>query len=216
MDDFKSTNLLNGGWFQGILIDIGSAHIHFHTWNEESSNWEIKSDNLAAGELLVIVSQTCDLLKAQAKEPFVEAIRAFWTDVPSIIREAGRNSARYFLLQQRKVGDSNQGLIADGTFRVLIDKVALRQLEPIQCFNEGDKATPKKFSNWLGRRYNRPAVPDDHVRAIQKPIVQGIEKLSNNHPLQGILDSIKEIRFAVEDSEDKPLKVSVTGRILFL
>lgn len=208
MDDIKSTNLKNVGWFQGILIDIGSVHIHCHTWNEESSNWEIKSSNLAAGELLVIVSQTCDLLKEQAKEPFVEAIRAFWTDIPSIIREAGRNSARYFLLQQRKIGDSNQGLIADATFRVLIDKAALRQLEPVQCFNAEDERTPRKFSNWLGRRYSRLAVPDDYVRAIQRPIVQGIEKLSDNSPMQGILDRIEEIRFAVEDAEDKPLKVS--------
>jgi hypothetical protein len=208
MDDIKRTSHNNVRLFQGTLIEIGSAHVHCHTWNEESSNWEIKSSDLAAGELLVIASQTCDLLKDQAKEPFVEAIRAFWTDAPSIIREAGRNSARYFLLQQRKTEHSNQGLIADATFRVLIDKAALGQLEPEQCFNAEDEKTPRKFSNWLGRRYSRPAVPDDYVRAIQKPIVQGIEKLSDSNPLQGILDRLEEIRFAVENSEDKPLKAN--------
>jgi hypothetical protein len=208
MDDIKSTNQKNVGWFQGILVDIGSVHVHCHTWNEESSNWEIKSGDLAAGELLVIVSQTCDILKEQTKEPFVEAIRAFWAEDPSIIREAGRNSARYFLLQQRKIGDSNQGLIADATFRVLIDKAALRQLKPVQCFNAEDEKTLRKFSNWLGHRYSRPAIPDNYVRAIQRPIVQAIEKLSDSNPLQGILDRLAEIRFAVENSEGKPLKAN--------
>jgi hypothetical protein len=85
-------------------------------------------------------------------------------------------------------------------------------LKPVQCFNAGDERTPRKFGNWLGRRYSRPAIPDEYVKAIQKPIVQGIENLSGSSPMRGILDRIEEIRFVVEDAEGKPLKV----RFLFL
>ncbi len=66
---------------------------------------------------------------------------------------------------------------------------------PKDGFRENDKVTPRKFSNWLAKRYNRPALPDDIVNAIQKPIVKAIDKLPQAHHLHQVLDGIDELLF---------------------
>ena len=119
-----------------------------------------------------------------------------------MIREAGRNSVRHFLLRERKVDGIDEGLIADSAMRVQLDKAALLQINPSACFESTDEHTARRFRDWLGKRYQRPAIPDEHVAAIQRPIVNAIGKLSAKDKIQVLLQGVKEILFlATGDSE---------------
>jgi hypothetical protein len=170
--------------------------------SNSDAQWEIKTSPLADDEFLVVVSQTCDLLKPPEKEPIVETFRAFWTRNQKLIRNAGRNSVRYFLLRARVVDGIDEGLIADGAMRVQLDKAALLQINPYACFDSADENTARRFRGWLGKRYQRRAIPDEHVAAIQRPIVNAIGKLSADDKIQVLLQGVNEILFlATGDSE---------------
>ena len=64
------------------------------------------------------------------------------------------------------------------------------------------------FRIWLSRRYDRPALEDDLVNAIQKPIVKAIGKLGSTHPLHTTLDGIGEVLFLIEN-ETSPYEVAL-------
>jgi hypothetical protein len=102
---------------------------------------------------------------------------------------------------QRRPGVDNkeEALIADATVSIQIEKAALLALIPRVSFKENDQITPRKFGEWLARRYNRPALPDVVVNAIQKPIVKAIDKLPTAHGLHSILDGIDEILFILHN-----------------
>jgi len=199
-----AARLLEMGWAQGCLLSAQSACVSWLARGESDSDarWGIKTSHLADDEFLIVVSQTCDLLKSPEKEPIVETLRAFWTRDQKLIREAGRNSVRHFLLRERKVDGIDEGLIADGAMRVQLDKTALLRINPSACFESTDEHTARRFRGWLGKRYQRPAIPDEHVAAIQRPIVNAMGKLSANDKIQVLLQGVKEILFlAAGDSE---------------
>src|ERR1022692_4244419 len=58
-------------------------------------NWQIEHKTLEDNDLLVVISQTCDIRRLSSKEPYVETIRAFWTEDKCLINEAKTNSVRH-------------------------------------------------------------------------------------------------------------------------
>src|SRR6266487_2913324 len=186
-----------------IINDVVISPENQGTTNSAKSNlsWKVEHKTLDDEDFLVIVSQTCDIRRLANKEPYVEAIRAFWTDDKSLINEAKTNSIRHFPLQFREVDGKQLALIADATLRVQIDKDSLFSLEPITCFKEDDRTTPLYFQRWLADRYGRQAVPNEFVNAIQKPIVKAVRKLKSTNELFRIFEGIWKIQFFVRDNE---------------
>ncbi len=161
-----------------------------------SEAWKLQYETLDVNDFLVIASQTCDIQRPSRLEPWVEALRAYWTAERSIINEAGKNSVRRFLVQRRT--DTNgkvEALIADSTVRIQIEKSSLLQLVPLANFAENDWITPRRFRRWLARRYDRPALPDELVLAVQKPVIKAIDKLRPMDDKHRILDGIREVLF---------------------
>ncbi|HEU5374430.1 MAG TPA: hypothetical protein VFV38_03240 [Ktedonobacteraceae bacterium] len=203
--------LIQQGWMQGSLLrselapklyTVQTLVSQEMTENIEisapliSNQWKTKEVTLDENDLLVIVSQVCDIQKAPDKEPYVEAVRAYWTNERDIIHQAKRNSIYYFPLRERNVSNNRkEALIVDLRHRLLIEKESLSKCQPESYFDEENTVTPRRFRQWLGRRYLRQALENELVIAIQQPVVNGIRKLSSGDPLHDTLDSLREIRF---------------------
>lgn len=60
-----------------------------------------------------------------------------------------------------------------------------------------DDETKERFARWIGHRFNRPAIHDDIVAAVHKPIVDNLAELRRNNDLDiKALDMVKEVRLA--------------------
>jgi|SRR5450755_2342865 hypothetical protein len=204
-------------WSQGCLLKATSIKLSWLALtNDETTplenndptgitsshlNWRVEHKTLEDDDLLVVVSQTCDIRRLASKEPYVEAIRAFWTEDKGLINEAKTNSIRHFPLQFSNIDGKQSALIADATVHIQIEKNALLSLEPIICFKEIDRATPLLFRRWLTERYGRQAIPDEIVEAVQKPIVKAVRKLNPTNDLFHIFEGIWKIQYFIRNNE---------------
>jgi hypothetical protein len=203
------------GWRQGSLLSAASARL---AWlrlravpapaepaaagavSSDAPVWALASEPLADDECLVIVTQTCDLTRAPDAEPYVEALRAYWTRDKGLIHAASWNSVRTFLLRRRQGADgAEEGLIADATCRVLLEKAALLALAPEVGVEENDPIAHGRFRRWLAQRYGRRAIDDALVAAVQRPVVEGLRKLRATDPLRRTLDAIREVRYVLHN-----------------
>jgi hypothetical protein len=213
--------LIQQGWCQGSWLEAASAPrlwlaLRNHQEEQNPSRasvsqdvWILQQALLGAEDILIVASHTCDIQRSAGQEPYIEVIRGFWTSDRAIMHHAGKNSSRLFLIQRRSGRDEREeALIADATTHIQIEKAAFLAFAPQSCFKENDRSTPRKFSEWLARRYDRPALPDAIVNAIQKPVVKGIDKLSASHSLHRILDGIDEILF-IPVNENVPFQVDM-------
>lgn len=213
--------LIQRGWYQGSLLGTASAPKSWltlsHQPEEQDStsnltppgNWNLHHEMLSSNDVLIVASQTCDIQRSSMQEPYIEVIRGYWTSDRSIMHQAGKNSSRFFLMQTRISSiEGKEALVADATVHIQIEKAAFLTLTPQYGFKENDKVTPGKFSNWLARRYNRPALPDAIVDAIQKPVVKAVDKLPALHNLHPILDGIDEILFFLRN-DSVPFQVDM-------
>jgi hypothetical protein len=203
--------LIQQGWIQGSLLHNASAPkvytVQTLVEQEEienieanvsllSNQWKTKEVALDKDDLLVIISQACDIQKAPDKEPYVEAVRAYWTNDRNIIHQAKRNSVYYFPLKERTTSNNGkEALVVDLRHRLLIEKEALLRCQPLSYFESENTTTPRHFRQWLGRRYLRQALANQLVIAIQQPIVNAIRRLPLKDPLHDTLDNLREIRF---------------------
>jgi len=207
--DHAGEELIRLGWRQGSVLKATSAQKSWlvlktseETSQHQTSNfpsldiWSLQQEPLNEDDFLVIASQTCDILRPSRLEPYIEALRAYWTSERNIIHEAGKNSIRRFLIQRHINSDGKvEGLIADATVRIQIAKDALLGFTPLANFEENDRIMSRRFRKWLAERYDRPAIPDDLVLSIQKPIIKAIGKLNSKDDKHTILDNIREILF---------------------
>ncbi|HKN58919.1 MAG TPA: hypothetical protein VJV97_08695 [Gemmatimonadaceae bacterium] len=187
--------LFEAGCRQGALIQA-PARMLWLTRSAEEQNWTA-SEDVVEDARLVVVSQDCDIYASVKNEPRVEAITARWTSNSSELYTARKgNSARLFLLQERE----KRGLVADARRRIHLDKTALLGATFEPALN--DEASRTRFANWVAGRYNRPAIPNDLVDAIQKPIVSAVDGLvKKDDPLSRVFNRVVEIRFAIASAK---------------
>jgi len=200
------------GWDQGVLIETCSGPRHIVVWEDGQAagelgehseadaaqpTWTPRQIPIYAHDYLVLISHPCDIAKSPSKEPHVEFLPANWTSDKGRIHSARRNSSRYYLLQTRRDSEIEEGLIADASLRVMIEKSALLTLSLERCPGLSG-AGLRKFRTWLGKRHNRPALPDEIVDAVQKPIVEGIRDLRKKDPKDPriqVLDGMREVLY---------------------
>ncbi len=202
--------LIQRGWSQGSLLQINSASIPYlaiENTTDVDMRWYTRQEPVSDSDLYVIISQPCDIQKSPVHEPYIEVMHVFKTEERKIIHEASRNSVRYFLLRYTDTrGVPGESLIVESTIRLTLDKSSLLFLTPLSTIQ--DKVILRLFRIWLSRRYDRPALEDDLVNAIQKPIVKAIGKLGSTHPLHTTLDGIGEVLFLIEN-ETSPYQVAL-------
>jgi hypothetical protein len=153
----------------------------------------VASGIAASTERMVLVSQTCDIVRPLNEEPNVFAMPVFKTENTRILGPAARNSTRYFLL------DASRGLIVDATTVAVIEKPLLEALTPEVGISTDDQR--RRFGRWLARRFRRPALEDDLVAAIVKPILENLRALQAEGRLDmELLDQILEARIHMASS----------------
>lgn len=174
-----------------------------------SGTWALQREQLDGCEMLVVISQICDLLKPPEKEPAVDALATYWTSDKDRIKSARTNSPRYFVLQTRETSDGRQeALVADAAQRVTLEKASLAEVMPITAFTDQSLETVRRFQNWLADRFGRQPLPDDLVKAVQRPIVNAVRKLKETDERQRILDKIDFVLCRIVDS-GPPLQVEM-------
>ena len=189
--------LIQRGWSQGSLLKLNAAsklYLAVENPAQENMRWGIQEEPLSESDLFIIISQPCDIQKSPVQEPYVEVMQVFSTQDRKIIHEASRNSVRYFLLKRIHNQDGiEEALIIESTIRLTLDKSSLLFLTPSS--NIPDEIISRQLRRWLARRYDRPALDDKLVDAIQKPIIKAIGKLRPTHQFHDVLDGIEEVLF---------------------
>jgi hypothetical protein len=195
------------GWRQGSILAVPKDTPVAWLVPVKGGAFEVTTSPLG-DEFAVIVSQDCDIAREPELEPFVEAMAARWTDDKGELHRASTNATRRFLLGYRDLNGVQEGLIVDATRKLQIAKKVLLERFPLNDAPTISASRAERFPRWLAARYNRPAIPDPVVRAVQKPVVDAISRLGATDGKRSILDRITEIRF-VADGEVPPFDVEL-------
>jgi hypothetical protein len=139
------------------------------------------------GDYLVIASQDCDIASNLSEEPHVIAMRAFCTENATILRYASSNSSHYFLLDHR------QGLVAEASIMVLIEKPVLAHFTPES--GTFDATVKERFARWIAHRFTRTVFHESVVGAVIKPILDHLAQMQQDmDPDLEALDQVREVR----------------------
>ena len=217
MPDGEDTpaELIRRGWVQGSLIRVGPGQsltvqrTVLLSGGPELSN-EPREIDVSEEQLFVVATQTCDIAKSVDNEPWIEVMPVAWSAHSGTIRNARRNSTRLFLLRsERDEHEQHRGLIADASQRAFVAKKDLLTCTPESALAPGDSHTEGLFRRWLAQRYSRPAIPDEYVRALQKPLVEAIGRLDSTHRLHERLDGVDRVLFVVQPDTEGAVKVEL-------
>ena len=167
--------LLSRGCRQGSLLKT-AAHTSWleHVTEDEPSalpKWTAKIEEEENAQW-VLVSQDCDINARPEVEPRVEVVTARWSTDPREILQARKgNSSRLFLLSE----ENERALLADARRRAHLKKESLLAAGFATIFSTEPERM--RFARWVAGRYDRPAIPDQIVNAVHKPIVKSLESV---------------------------------------
>jgi hypothetical protein len=179
---------LEQGWRQGSVFTLDGVSVLSNKLDEERGV-SVDAVSLDGDELLVLVTQDCDLVADGEANIEALACREQATEADRArLRNVVRESAREFVL------DWERGWVADARRRVMLDKHALALAKHLDWDMPAE--TRRDFSNWLAWRFTRPAVEAAHVRGIQDPIKDALQKLekSAGPRLAAFAEVTKELR----------------------
>jgi hypothetical protein len=171
------------------------------------AQWEVRTRQAGPDDYLLVASQDCDITKGVTKEPHIEVLFASWDSDTAAIAMARGKSYHFRLLGLRDGADGKEeGLIADAAWRALLDKQTLIALHP--DFYEPPRGVPSTaaIQDWLGARFNRMALPDDVVDAVQRPLVAAIRKLGKTNKLHATMAKIDYV-LCVRHGTGSPMEI---------
>jgi hypothetical protein len=130
---------------------------------------------------MMVITQTCDIVKAATELSQVEVARVFATAGEKVVAQVQTfGSARYFRVNQPNEPDA---LILDYGQRALLDKGFLGAVTPDNTLVQGRAVVQRELlARWLGRRYDRPAIPDIDYEQITRPVRQAWAMLVDQEP----------------------------------
>jgi hypothetical protein len=191
--------LYDRGWRQGSRIAVRVQQSAYGSFDPV----QLVEQELPSGMDLVLATQDCDLVKDEEKLPQLEGIGCF--DDPELASRVRANDARYFVL------DPEPGIVADRAHGAYFTREALAALPNPQAGPCGDDRTrQRRFARWLGARYDRPAVPDAAVEAIQRPLAAAVHRLCRpGRPHEQLNRDLHEIRIAGDLGAGPPFRISM-------
>lgn len=217
--DVSADALRATGWEQGSLVPAGTntpavlwahpntqgvkaaaTHVKAARRRQEITTPQLATREFRKGERLVLISQTCDVIKTPDQLPQVEAALVISTAKQRIITDGlDFGSARYHVLARQ---DDGSALVLDYAWRTFLDKGFLVEAEPDNTvLEQWDDTRRKTFSRWLARRYGRPVLSDEDVAEISEPVRQRWKQLKSEEPLaaERYTAEFPEFRFRRED-----------------
>ena len=165
--------LFQRGWSQGTLFEAPTLTVPHQQITAQQPRQLNDGRVMRARERLILATHPCDVVSPD--EPIVEAlVCADYSNKPELCSRADGKSARFFLV------DPVQGLVAVAMHRVLIAKKSLDQLTPLGW--PSDETRRRRFSRWLGRRFDRPALPDNLDRLFRAVLDEALAAFQRDEP----------------------------------
>lgn len=152
---------------------------------------------VAEAERLVVVSQTCDVVRDCAQRPYVLLARVVSLDEP----EAGeaRRGSRPRFVPVPGLGDD---AFADLDLLTTVEKSVIVDQEPISGLPDDDAR--RSFGLGVARTFSQFAFPDDLKMALHGLVARIRTKHAKNSPEGRALAALDEIRVAARPSWDAP------------
>lgn len=166
MTDERNTFIENG-WQQFCIIQP----------NSHTSLLEYAHTNIEDNDLLLVVTQTCDLVNEVDKEPFFEVLPLHpLNQNPSPEYQYAKNSRRIELVLN--INDHEQNFYALPFQRFFVRHKILKDISPFATIQDEEPKT--HLIKWITNRYNRAAFPDtfdQRWKVRKKQIEKTIKKL---------------------------------------
>ena len=142
---------------------------------------------------MMVITQTCDILKTPGEMPQVEIARVFVTTSENVIAQAQDfGSARFFRVN---AFHEPEALILDYGHRALLDKGFIGAVAPDNALVDGwDVAQRERLARWLGQRCSRPAIADEDYEQITRPVRDEWKKLVENDAASGAIAARTTVR----------------------
>lgn len=191
--------LWDAGWRQGCVFTAPLV-VHSNQRAPGSSAIEHGHRPLRGSESLVLISQECDIVAPVDEEPFVEALVCAREKNARYVGRIDRNSARKFLI------DPASQLVARAPYRLLIAKEILTSIQPAPW--PSTEKRHERFVRWLGRRFDRPAIPDALYDVFQRPLETALETLDEEN-LAAFNHAVYDVRVSVPANEAPPFDINV-------
>lgn len=137
---------------------------------------------------LVILTQTCDLVRDVCKRPFIEVAPLIKKDQSDLKLITKGMIPRFAEIP----GLRENGLVADLDRTMTLEKPIINNWKKTSGCRTDEEV--RRFANALARKRARAAFPDDFVELISKFRKQCISKHGNSTNLGKTLDAIAEIR----------------------
>lgn len=139
---------------------------------------------------LVVVSQTCDIVRACRDRPFVEVCPL--VSLPDrLVPMVRRNRVSQFV---GLPGLGNANMAADLDRVMTVEKGLLASLTERRTRGVDTETEAQILAETLGRKRMRPAFPNDFVTAIEGMRQRIIEKRDKDSPEGDFLNNVREIR----------------------
>lgn len=186
------------GWRQGVLLPTDFSDLQLKTLNLQKP--------VSAEDLLIIVSQDCDLVHPSfEEEPFFEIL------VARRIDEAQKDANKFHGKHPRRLQfDYQRSGIITSYEAWIPEKLNLDRRLLTRALTEYVSLDPALLSVlriWLGKRYNRPAFPsafNDRVVPAQAKLTERLKK--KGHLITAVLIDIDTMR---ELTADHPYTISL-------
>jgi hypothetical protein len=191
--------LYDAGWRQGALfwakVSVRVTHLN------PDGTVEQRDRPLKESESLVLASQDCDIVSNA--EPYVEALFCEKEKSRTFLAKINRRSARAFVI------DLDAGLVAQAKYRVSLTKESLATLKPKPWPASADRR--ERFAEWLAHRYDRPALPNKLVVALQTPITDLFERMAGERPdlVEAFNRVARQIRINRPDTDEPPFNLEL-------
>lgn len=193
-------------WRQGDLILEGAPLFIFladmaHPLSEQAKGLaEAGATDIdvvdAPGPGLVVVSQTCDLVRSCSERPYVELCPLVALD-PVVFDQARRGRRpRYAVLS----GVSDRGLAIDLDRTMTIEKAILAPLTNKRVIGVRSEQEARAFANAAARKRNRAALPEAFVLAIEQVRSRILLKHGNSSAEGRFLTEVLELRVRASPS----------------
>lgn len=192
----EGRELYDRGWRQGCVLPLPA------TQHSIVAKDAVEQVPVPDGMQLVLATQDCDTVKPSDRLPLLEAIGCSTDD--ELAKTVMANDARYFVLEP------TTALVADRAVTAALSRGVLQDLPTPDPPCGGDTRRARRFGVWLGARYDRPAIPDEAVRHIQRPLAKAFHKLCGpGKRYEQLNQDLHEVRVVGELSDDPPFLVAL-------
>lgn len=197
----ESIDVATSEWRQGDVVDLRAigwlglpdAPLTAHTAGAAETTDSNVAYVAAEAERLVIVSQTCDVIRGAATRPHVELVRLVRLD-ETAAGEARRGGRPRFV----PVPGAGPDAFADLDVIVTAEKSVLGRVERIVGLPTD--LDQRRFSRGVGRAFSRFAFPDDLASSL-RGLVERIREKHDRQSAEGrALAELEEVRVTATPS----------------